>query len=554
MKILGDAMQKVRAGTAANEDQIIDALRHLPVGKVVDLVPDQPWFDAQGEIEDELFKELVASGQRTGSSFPKIRKEVLTYRFDADRPEAAAWAKKESAKLVTEIIEDQRNTIRDFVSASQMGDFTVTQVARNVRDIVGLTTQQSGWVDNFRNRAISDRMANGETFEQASARAAKETERYQQRIHRYRSETIARTEILRASSEGRNQAWQQGLAEGYISPDSQKQWVAEFDACEICSPLDGETVGISAEFEGGDPPLHPNCRCSLDLVDIDVSDFEDMSWEEIDAELDALFGEQEAETGTSISEEEFLQGLNNEQKDEYFTARLLGQSDEEARAFVVRDIAEEMIPVNKLTPQEFDEKLGQIVQDKNSYVGSGDPTGYAIQKATGYDALPVVASKYQIDNLVEKGWTESFRGVEGSSNTSAKDIYVAFKEGEFFPGRGIFGNGTYSASDRFVAERHYAGGIDAIRRGEGAAWRMAISPDAKVIKYSELDKMEPTPANPNLSGSESITQQDVFFDRGYRAIREGYDIILVEEKDNNTSDYYIILNRGVVAVQDSLEG
>ena len=296
MKILGAAMQKVRAGTAANEDQIIDALRHLPVGKVVDLVPDQPWFDAQGEIEDELVKELVASGQRTGSSFPKIRKEVLTYRFDADRPEAAAWAKKESAKLVTEIIEDQRNTIRDFVSASQMGEFTVTQVARNVRDIVGLTTQQSGWVDNFRNRAISDRMANGETFEQASARAAKETERYQQRIHRYRSETIARTEILRASSEGRNQAWQQGLADGYIDPDSQKQWVAEFDACEICSPLDGETVGISAEFPDGDPPLHPNCRCSLDLVDIDVSDFEDMSWEEIDAELDSLFGEQETDS------------------------------------------------------------------------------------------------------------------------------------------------------------------------------------------------------------------------------------------------------------------
>jgi hypothetical protein len=322
MKILGTAMQKVRAGTAANEDQIIDALRHLPVGKVVDLVPDQPWFDAQGEIEDELFKELVASGQRTGSSFPKIRKQVLTYRFDADRPEAAAWAKKESAQLVTEIIEDQRNTIKDFVSASQMGDFTVTQVARNLRDVVGLTTQQTGWVDNFRNRAISDRMANGETFEQASQRAAKETERYQQRIHRYRSETIARTEILRASSEGRNQAWQQGIAEGYISPDSMKQWSVEFDACEICSPLDGETVGISAEFPDGDPPLHPNCRCTLDLVDIDVSDFEDMSWEEIDAELDSLFGEQENTPASSVDIQIMPEGLSRQERFEWIQSNV----------------------------------------------------------------------------------------------------------------------------------------------------------------------------------------------------------------------------------------
>lgn len=293
MKILATAMQKVRADTIKNEDQILDALRHSTDTRVANLITDQPWFDAQAEIEEELFGELVASGQRTGSSFPKIKKQVLTYRFDAERPDSAAWAKKEAANLVVEIVEQQRTTIRDYVSASQMGDYTVTQVARNLRDVVGLTNQQTGWVDNFRNRAISEQMANGKTFEQASQSAAASTERYQERIHKYRTETIARTEILRASSEGRNQAWQQGIEEGYISPAAQKQWVTEFDACEICLPLDGETVGISADFPDGDPPLHPNCRCTLDMVDVDVSDFEEMSWDEIDAELDALFGEQE---------------------------------------------------------------------------------------------------------------------------------------------------------------------------------------------------------------------------------------------------------------------
>jgi SPP1 gp7 family putative phage head morphogenesis protein len=295
MKILGTAMQKVRAGTAANEDQIIDALRHLPASKVADLVPDQPWFDAQGEIEEELFKELVASGKRTGSSFPKIRKEVLSYRFDADRPEAAAWAKKESAKLVVEIVEDQRNTIRDFVSSSQMGEFTMTQVARNLRDVVGLTTQQTGWVDNFRNRAISDRMALGDSFEQASARAAAQTERYQQRIHRYRTETIARTEILRANTEGRNQAWQQGIEEGFINAGASKQWSTEIDGreCDICAPLDGETVLISAEFSQGDPPIHPNCRCDVLLVDFADADLEGLTSEQLDSLIDDLLNEQE---------------------------------------------------------------------------------------------------------------------------------------------------------------------------------------------------------------------------------------------------------------------
>ncbi len=564
MKILGTAMQKVRAGTAANEDQIIDALRHLPVGKVVDLVPDQPWFDAQGEIEDELFKELVASGQRTGSSLPKIQKQVLSYRFDADRPEAAAWAKKESAQLVTEIIEDQRNTIRDFVSASQMGEFTMTQVARNLRDVVGLTTQQTGWVDNFRNRAISDRMALGDSFEQASARAASSVERYQQRIHRYRSETIARTEILRANTEGRNQAWQQGIEEGFINAGASKQWSTEIDGreCEICASLDGEIVLISAEFSEGDPPVHPNCRCDVLLVDFADEDLEGLTSEQLDSMIDDLLGEQEESVPqgmeTLVSEEEFLQGLNNEQKDEYYTARLLGQSDEEARAFISRNIADEMIPVNKLTPEEFDDELGQMIQNKNSYVGGGDATGYAIQKATGYDALPVVASKYQIDNLVNKGWTESFRGVTSSSNMPAKDIYKTFKEGELFPGRGIFGNGTYTASDKMVSLKIYADGPDAVARGEGAVWRMAISPDARVVKYSELKNNE-IPITPIKSGiggvDESIFMTEIRYDEGYKAIREGYDIIHVEaSKDTADSDYFIILNRGVVAVQDTLEG
>ncbi len=293
MKILATAMQKVRADTIKNEDQILDALRHSTDARVANLITDQPWFDAQAEIEEELLGELVASGQRTGSSFPKIKKQVLTYRFDAERPDSAAWAKKEAANLVVEIVEEQRNTIRDYVSSSQMGDYTVTQVARNLRDVVGLTNQQTGWVENFRNRAISDRMALGDTFEQASQRTAASTERYQKRIHKYRTETIARTEILRASSEGRNQSWQQGIEGGYISSAAQKQWVTEPGACDICLPFDGEIVGITEDFPDGDPPLHPNCLCDLDMVDVDDSDFEEMSWEEIDTELDALFGEQQ---------------------------------------------------------------------------------------------------------------------------------------------------------------------------------------------------------------------------------------------------------------------
>jgi hypothetical protein len=551
MRVIGEAMLKVRRQVIRDETEILYAIEHGTAAKVSSLISVDPWLEIQETIQEELFVELVSGGQRV--KLPTIRKEVLSYRFDATRPEAANWASKEAGTLIREIGEEQTNLVREYVSQASMGEFTPRQVARNLRDVIGLTSAQAGWVENFRNRQISEQMLRGKSYDQAYVASEKATERYHARIHRYRTETIARTEILRASHEGRREAWQQGIEEGFINAGASKQWSTELDGreCEICGPLDGETVLITAEFSDGEPPIHPNCRCDVLLVDDVDADLEGLTSEELDAIIDDLISPQETE---GLTRDEFVAGLSSDERDEYETALLLGRSDEEARLYAVRDIADELIPVNKMTPEEFDNKLGQMYQDRNSYVGSGDPTGYAVQKATGYDAKPIVGNKSQIDSLIDKGWIQSYRGVMGVGNVTANEIYRGFRQGELYPGRGIFGNGTYSAVDKLVSQRDYAGGVANINNGTGAVWRMAISPDARIIKYSELDKMTPTPSRPDITGPESMVEQGVYYDRGYRAIREGYDIIHVEASDNNNSDYYVILNRGVVAVQNTLEG
>lgn len=72
-----------------------------------------------------------------------------------------------------------------------------------------------------------------------------------------RAEMIARTETAIAAIEGR----QETMLE--ILPDGLKEWLLADDACDECSIYSGVTVPISEEFEEGDPPLHPNCRCDL---------------------------------------------------------------------------------------------------------------------------------------------------------------------------------------------------------------------------------------------------------------------------------------------------
>lgn len=75
-----------------------------------------------------------------------------------------------------------------------------------------------------------------------------------------RAETIARTEAAIADVQGQIAGWKAGeLVAG-------KQWVIAPDCCDECQELDGEIVGLDDDFPDGDPPLHPNCRCTVVAV------------------------------------------------------------------------------------------------------------------------------------------------------------------------------------------------------------------------------------------------------------------------------------------------
>ena len=104
---------------------------------------------------------------------------------------------------------------------------------------------------------------------------------------RSRAITIARTEAQRATRKAESEAWKStGLVEG-------KKWLLAPDPCEFCQAASEQfgqkSVGINEPFykqgdtltgaDGGElaldyeavdgPPLHPNCRCSMQPVLVD---------------------------------------------------------------------------------------------------------------------------------------------------------------------------------------------------------------------------------------------------------------------------------------------
>lgn len=88
-------------------------------------------------------------------------------------------------------------------------------------------------------------------------------------ISKNQAQRVTRTEVLRVSNQASLDAYEQsGVVEG-------KQWLTA-GAVDECAQYDGQIVTLSGsfygsdnEFQDGDPPLHPNCRCVILPVLVD---------------------------------------------------------------------------------------------------------------------------------------------------------------------------------------------------------------------------------------------------------------------------------------------
>ena len=279
------AFAEIRQQLERDEGRLLDALMHRPTAYVVSMVDFTPLFEIQERLSNDLLGDLRDGGTRAAAAIkPRaVVKAEVKFVFDRANERGAKWAASHAAALIREVSQEQQATVRDLVSRALMGEMDARTVARNLKDVIGLTSRQAEWVTNHYRRQMEE---HGD-----AARADASTARYSQRIQRYRRENIARTEILTASNEGRRQAWRQAAEEGWIPRSALKQWSTNFDGrqCDECEGYDGEQAQWFEAFPWGDPPVHPSCRCSVLLVEPDIpQDILDMNDDELDEYVNAL--------------------------------------------------------------------------------------------------------------------------------------------------------------------------------------------------------------------------------------------------------------------------
>lgn len=252
----------------------------------------------------------VAGGQTVPAAAPAF---AVQFGFDGRARRAEAWARNHVGGLITGIVNEQLDMVREAIG-DQLGRgeaprVVATRIAgrsingRRQGGIIGLSQVQQNYVASARaelenlegsyfSRRLRDRrfdsivrraIADGKPLSRTDVERI--TARYADRQLRHRADTIARTESITALRAGRREGIQQGVEAGAINPDAMKRvWSATLDSRtrEDHQIVSGQEVdGMNEPFvlPDGSRMLYPgdmslgasadqtiNCRCYDEYV------------------------------------------------------------------------------------------------------------------------------------------------------------------------------------------------------------------------------------------------------------------------------------------------
>lgn len=217
--------------------------------------------------------------------------------FDQTNQRAVDMMNHNKLRLVQNVTEDQRIAMRGLISQGISEGRNPLDIARSFRDQIGLTPRQQQAVANYR-RALQnldagalDRELRDRRFDRTIAAAIRDgdkltskqindaVQRYTERMLKYRSEVIARTEALRSVHQGVDEMYRQSIADGTLRPDSlSREWNTAHDerVRDSHATMDGQVQPFGSPFTSGagnilDYPGDPNappeetiqCRCAV---------------------------------------------------------------------------------------------------------------------------------------------------------------------------------------------------------------------------------------------------------------------------------------------------
>lgn len=260
-------------------------------------------------ILNTIYNAYLESGRALVVLLP-VGALTARFTFNAIDPGTIPSLLEHNAQLVAEISNETRRAIVQNVQTNILAGINPIDAARDFRESIGLTEFQERAVSNYRRaleqpnldeiramlrddrRLLRDkrsdrslrRVLEGQRLQQDQIDSM--VDRYRKRYIKYRSESIARTESLRAVTMGEYHSLLQAQQQGKLDPDLRRFWVATRDertrAHHIVIPqMNKKGVRVGEMFQTPQGlmrfPRDPqglasnviNCRCRVvyDFVD-----------------------------------------------------------------------------------------------------------------------------------------------------------------------------------------------------------------------------------------------------------------------------------------------
>lgn len=204
------------------------------------------------------------------AAYKETAKQVAASRsgfvFDPYASAVQKWADKRAAALITHCTAETKKGIQAALKQSVYhNEIGVDGLAKVIRPMIGLTRPQVVANQNYYNTLLDNGIKPNAAAQKAASYAARQ--------HRYRAQTIARTESATAYNQAEYEVVRQARRAGYMGHVI-KQWCTAADerTCYVCRDLDGTEVEMEDGFKSAGvgtivPPVHPQCRCTLLYVE-----------------------------------------------------------------------------------------------------------------------------------------------------------------------------------------------------------------------------------------------------------------------------------------------
>ena len=239
-------------------------------------------------------RKISASFRARGRKVRFVHKDVGDYfTFDALDRKIQERMRRAQDTFIVQMETDARDTIDAVIMDGSRAGASPLAMAENIRDTIGLADRQGQAVLNYERMlrdldpdALARRLRNTEydaALEEAidsgedlsEAAIERMVDDYYENYIDYRAETIARTEATRTAHAGLHDAYSQAIERGALPDEAvRREWQLNDQPCPICESIpdnNEEGVGVDEDFDSDDgpvtdPPVHPNCECSVDYV------------------------------------------------------------------------------------------------------------------------------------------------------------------------------------------------------------------------------------------------------------------------------------------------